>query len=246
MFIKWLQRKSMKPQDRVHNAVYLALHKAMRERAFLDVVVAGDTVIYQSIMLELDPVECTVLIDELFPGGFVGMPGQKLEVTVRQEAGKKLKFETEVIEHNMHDGTPLYILKMPDTLAGDQRRRAFRLPIASRLAIEPSFCFPDQLQPSRGLLKNVSTMGVALEVPGDLSSSLRHGDLLKGIEFDFAGVGVSCDLAVRNIQLASDKTVVGGEFMGLPMGDQEMLSRSILRVQRQRLKHAAATEQSFF
>ena len=242
MLGKWLQRKGGVAADKQHNAVYLALHKAMRARAFLDVVVTGDTEVYQSMMLELDPVERTILIDEFVPRGFVGMPGQAVQVTVRMDEGKKLRFDSEITEYTMHEGAPLYVLKMPAALDGDQRRRAFRLPIASRLAIEPHFQFPDS-EHSRGLLKNVSTIGVAVELAGDQSQRVHPGDLLKDMEFDFAGVGIRCDLAVRNIQSARNVTVVGGEFMGLSLGDQELLSRSILRVQRQRLKYSNSMEQ---
>jgi hypothetical protein len=78
-----------------HN--YLSLYQVQRDHRFLEVTIDGDDVVYQSIILELEPEERTILIDEFFPNDFVGLPGQRVSVAVRLDGGKKMQFKTDIV-----------------------------------------------------------------------------------------------------------------------------------------------------
>lgn len=222
------------------NQIYLQLHQVQRRHSLIEVVVDGDDVIYQSMILALDPEEKTILIDELFPTGFVGLAGQLVDISVRLQAGKMLKFQSEILQNHNHDGSPLYVLTMPEELHSDQRRNAYRLPISRKASIQPHFIGPDQ-QAYHAKLRNLSSSGVAMEVELDNADEFHYNDHLTDFDVDFAGLNIGCDLAIRNVEvdeLDERRVFIGASFIDLPAEEQRLLERSIMRIQRERLQYS--------
>jgi hypothetical protein len=77
--------------------VYLNLFDVQRSHALIDVAIDGVDAHYQSIILGVDPERGTISIDELFPAGFVGLPGQPVTVTVRLDGSRRLTFNTHIV-----------------------------------------------------------------------------------------------------------------------------------------------------
>ena len=220
------------------NKTYLLLHQAQRNRSFVEVVVEGDKVVYQSMILSLDPEERTILIDELFPTGFVGLAGQKVRLSIRQQAGRKLKFNSVIQQRYQHDGSPLYVLAMPGDLDCDQRRNAYRLPISHKAAIEPHFIGQDE-QPYQARLCNLSSSGIAMELEVDDVGEFHYDDQLTHLAFTFAGINIDCGLVVRNVEVtepAANRVMIGAEFVDFSPLEQRVLERSIMRIQRDRIR----------
>lgn len=222
----------------------IQLHQAMRQRSFIEVKLGGADVVYQSMILAVDPEEQTLLIDELFPAGFIGLPGQSVQISIRQKAGRKIKFSSVILEQHSHQDTPLYVLKLPLELEVDQRRNAYRLPIGKGIAVESSFTGPnDQRYPAR--LCNLSSTGISMEVEVEDPSAFHYDDSLTNVAFDFAGMNIGCELVVRNIMASEpdhNRLMIGAEFVDLSPVEQLGLERSIMRVQRDRLKYASDME----
>ena len=128
----------------------------------------------------------------------------------------------------------------------DQRRNAFRLPIGDRVAIDSQFIGPDEL-PYYGRLRNVSSSGILLDVMvrEESANSFHYNDLLSHLTFDFAGVNINCGVSVRSIdvdQADDSHCFIGAEFVDLPAHEQQLLDRSIMRIQRDRLRMAGNAE----
>ncbi len=230
--------------DLALNQTYLQLHQAQRQRSFIEVKVKGDDVVYQSIILALDPEEQTILIDELFPTGFVGMAGQRVSISIRQKAGRKLAFDSVIKEQYKDDGTPIYVLAMPKDMERDQRRSAYRLPISRTMNIESHFTGPDQ-QRYLAKLRNVSSTGISIEVEAEDAAEFHYNDQLTEVAFDFAGTNIDCELAVRNVEVTESdhpRVLIGAEFIDLPYLEKNGLEKSIMRIQRDRLKYAGSME----
>lgn len=252
MISDWLQRyrdartrrDHEKPEpDFALNKTYLTLFQAQREHYFIDVEVEGDDVVYQSMILSLDPEEKTILIDELFPRGFVGLPGQKVKVSVRQPKGHKVKFFTTILEQHTDDDAPLYVLTLPAMLDSDQRRNAYRLPVSHALRIKPQFIGPDNRNYVARLC-DVSSRGVGMELEVDDPEQFHYEDGLSHVAFDFAGISFDCDMKIKNLSVdpSHNKVVIGAEFIDLPPLDQRMLEKSIMRIQRDRIRLGADME----
>lgn len=236
--------KQQPKADSALNRTYLQLFQAQRKHYFLEVRVDGDDVLYQSMILELDPDEKTILIDELFPAGFVGLPGQRVHVEIRQPGGRKIKFATTILEQHSYDESPIYVLAMPRTLEGDQRRDAYRLPLAGGVEICPQFVGPDQRN-YLARLCNVSSSGIGMELDLDDPEHFHYNDSLSHVAFEFAGITFDCDMAVRNVAATGPehkKVWIGAEFLNLPALEQRVLEKSIMRIQRNRIRHGAEIE----
>lgn len=240
------RQKPERPEgDPSLNRTYVQLYQAQREHYFIDVQVDGDDVVYQSMILDLDPEEKTILIDELFPTGFEGLPGQRVEICIRQPKGRKVRFDSQILEQHVHDDAPVFVLAMPEEgLYADQRRKAYRLAVGSGIQIKPHFVGPDQ-QNYLARLRNLSSTGLGLEVEVDDTRQFNFNDRLKHVEFDFAGVTFDCDMTVRNISAADEaqkKVLIGAEFVDLPALEQRVLEKSIMRIQRDRIRLAGDME----
>lgn len=238
--------RSAKPAneaDQALNQSYLYLNQAKRNRSFVEVSVAGDDVVYQSMILELDPQERTILIDELFPVGFIGMVGQAVQLRIRQPEGRKLKFDAVIQQQHHYDDAPLYVLEMPREIEVDQRRRAYRLPIGNKVAISSHFIGPNQV-PYQAQVRNLSSTGMGLEVAIEDSVALNYNDLLSHVMLDFAGVNIECEMAVRSVAEEPERQslLIGAEFVDLPALEQRVLEKSIMRIQRQRINYGSELE----
>lgn len=234
--LKSAQRKPV--VDPELNQTYLTLHQCLRQRAFIEVQAKGDDISYQSMLLELDPQEKTILIDEFFPLGFQGLPGQKVQVRIRQAAGKILSFQSEILQSHLHEGVPLYVLAMPEQLDANQRRGAYRLSLPTRAGVDSTFITPERHQ-VHARLRDLSASGVGLSIEGDASRQVRRDDLLRHVAFDFAGQHFDCGLKVKSILLEEQpqpRTLVGAEFVNLPPAEERLLQRAIMRYQRERVQ----------
>ncbi|MGI1680213.1 MAG: flagellar brake protein [Cellvibrionaceae bacterium] len=228
------------------NHVYLALNRAYKNRDFLEVSVSGDTTIYQSILLEIDPEERTVLIDEFFPSAFVGLPGQKMDFSLRQAGGRSIVFEAKILERHEFDGSPVYVISMPDTLEENQRRVTFRMSVPESTKIDSSFIAPDK-QAYAAKVCDVSSGGVCIETSGEITKALRAGDSLKNTSFEFAGIDIVCDLTVKNLVDKKDTEEdsskaykrIGAQFENLSISTRRQLEQSIMQLQREQLRRTS-------
>lgn len=232
------------------NHVYLALNRAYKERDFLEVKVPGDATIYQSILLEIDPEEKTVLIDEFFPNTFVGLPGQKMHFSLRQAGGRSIMFQASIQERHEFDGSPVYVIAMPESLEENQRRLAFRMAVPSETNTESTFVAPDR-QAYSAVVKDVSSDGVCIETSGGMTQALRAGDSLKNTRFEFAGIDIVCDLTVKNLvdkkeldeSAPEEHQRIGAEFHNLPMTTRRQIQQSIMQLQREQLRRASQSRE---
>ncbi|GAB1256508.1 flagellar brake protein [Aurantivibrio plasticivorans] len=217
------------------NHVYLTLHQSHRNREFLEVTLPNDDRVYQSMLLEIDPDEGTMLIDELFPSDFVGMPGQDIHCTLRQTNGRHIQFDTQISERHQYDGSPIYVVALPAELDFDQRRASYRLPLSSLAPVESWFLAPNQQEHS-ARLKDLSIHGVCLEVE-ESAEGLSVGDSLREVSFEFAGVPILCNLRVKNVQTGSRNSQrVGAQFVNLSAAEQRRLEQAIIQEQREYLR----------
>lgn len=218
--------------------VYLNLFDVQRSHALIDVTIDGVDARYQSIILGVDPEQGTVTIDELFPHGFVGLPGQPVTITVRLDGSRRLSFASHILQRSREDGTELYTLMLPDVIDYNQRRGAFRLRFGAGRAVASEFLAPDSRRCS-ATVRDLSSTGIRLELPA--AAALNAGDVLHDLQFEFAGRSFQCRADVRNVRSnGADNTVIGAAFVDLPRVEQRSLERMIMQLQRQQAQHVGA------
>ena len=253
MLRRWLQRskantaapamtaaasESSSPDLKALRDVYLNLFDIQRSHALIDVAINGIEARYQSIILEVDPLRGTVTIDEVFPKGFVGLPGQAITVTVRLDGARKLTFNTHVLVRSETEGLETYTLALPESLDYNQRRGAFRLQMGQRWGATSEFVAPDQ-QRCSARIRDLSSTGIRLELP--IIAPLTAGDQLHDLQFEFGGRHFRCGADVRNVAEAKqsgDHLVVGAAFRDMPRAEQRSLERMIMQLQREHVQQA--------
>ena len=241
-----LRGKSSTKADNALNYTYLHLYQAQRNHDFVEIMIEGDEVAYQSMILASDPAERTILMDELFPTGFEGLSGQKVHLAIRQKGGRNIKFETIILQQHSYDDVPIVVLAMPQDIETGQRRNAYRLPINDAMTIGSRFVAPGG-HIYHGSLRNVSSTGIAVDIllDDDVGANFQYSDILDELVFDFAGTHINCEATVRNINVGgADKNhlLIGAEFVDLPLIQQRLLERSIMRIQRDRIKLSGVYE----
>lgn len=244
----WASKRSQNSeQDLVRHHIFVALQRAMMARTMLEVRVQGDERVYQSLILELDSDEGTVLIDELFPGTYEGVPGQKMDICLRQKGGRSLRFAATILQRHSYDGAPIYVINMPEDLNQDQRRASFRLPIDTEIMVESHFVGPDHCHYT-GQLRNLSSGGLCLATDQDDRIALAYDDVLKDLIFEYEGVQVECEAKVKNIITdieTRNPTQVGVQFQQMSTSEHRQLEQLILKMQRQYLRNRDDQLESF-
>jgi c-di-GMP-binding flagellar brake protein YcgR len=211
--------------------VYLNLFDVQRSHALIEVAVDGSDAHYQSIILALDPEAGSMTIDELFPAGFVGLPGQPLTITVRLDGKRRLTFSTQILARQNDEGVESYRLVLPEVVDYNQRRGAFRLQLRGGWGTVSQFLAPDRHRCS-ATVRDLSSTGIRLELQD--APQVATGDVLTDLQFEFAGRSFQCQADVRNVmQDASDNVVVGAAFVDLSRVEQRSLERMIMQMQRQ-------------
>ena len=219
--------------------VYLTLFEVQRSHELIDVAIDGSSAHYQSIILGVDPERGTVTIDELFPPGFVGLPGQRVTISVRLDGSRRMSFTTHITARQA-DGRDIdsYFLALPENIEYNQRRGAFRLQLGQGMLVTSEFVAPDQ-QSVSARIRDLSSTGVRLELLQPLP--LKEGDVLQDLKFDFAGRSFHCVADVRNLRSTKDAKealTVGAVFRDLPRAEQRSLERMIMQRQRQQAQTA--------
>ncbi len=246
MIKEWLTRYRQRPAlqsastisdlDPALRHVYLALFDVQRSHALIDVAVEGSAARFQSIILGVDPKRGTVTIDELFPRDFYGLPGQPLEVTVRIDNGRKLSFNTHIVERREQGDDLTFELALPQQLDYNQRRAALRLRFTDDFTVSSEFVTPS-LARCRARVRDLSATGIRLQLPGDIK--LTEGDALNDLNFEFAGRSFQCSANVRNVRASAEgATELGAAFVNLSKSDQRSLARVIMQLQRERSRDA--------
>ena len=217
--------------------VYLNLFDVQRSHALIDVAIDGVDAHYQSIILSVDPELGNIVIDELFPAGFVGLPGQPVTVTVRLDGNRRLSFNTHIVaRRDDAEAIDSYTLALPVSLDYNQRRGAFRLQMGHGWAVVSEFRSPD-LQHCSARVRDLSSTGIRLELPQSLA--LNEGDALEDLQFEFAGRHFRCGADVRCVSNTSergDRFLIGAAFRDLPRIEQRSLERMIMQMQRQQVQ----------
>lgn len=212
----------------------LNLIEAQRSRAIIDVAVAGLKQDYQSVILGVDIARGSMLIDELFPAGFIGLVDQSLTIKVRRMDGSRVSFSTRIIERSRAGEVDNYRIALPANIDYKQRREVFRLPVPQDMVMRSEFCTADHQFCAAHVL-DVSATGVRLELQNAID--VAAGDVLTGLDFEFAGNHFQCQADVRHVH--SDRSggiAIGVAFRNISRPQQRLLERSIMQLQRRSVR----------
>ncbi len=199
---------------------------------------------FQSLILKVDPVNQSLLIDEFFPmqADIAIIPGENIEITSSGK-GLPVKFSSAIGSIEILDGSPAYRIALPKKIRANQRREYFRVAVDydmnTRLRINLSGGDMVMCQ-----IINMSSSGMSFSVDKNVSEQLASNRKLKDAKFTLPdGSILNCDLEVKSYEYRRPPhrcTVIGARFDSLPRSSQKQLDKLIVTLQRLSRRTAAS------
>lgn len=218
--------------------IKLDLIEAQHAHAIIDIQPEGSADIYQSTILNVDAVTKTIVIDELFPQGFLGKAGQPLTVTLRLAGNRRVSFSTRLLAVKSYSDSTHYHLALPADIGYNQRRETYRFRLSQPFAGTSEFVTDDQFY-CAGVVQDISLNGVRLALQHRVA--LQAGDALPQLTFEFAGLTFQCQADVRNVQSdESGNVAIGVKFRNMPRPQQRSLEQTLARWHREQARQTAA------
>lgn len=191
---------------------------------------------FQSLILKVDPVNQSLLIDEFFPmqADIAIIPGENIEITSSSK-GLPIKFSSVIGSIEILDGSPAYRIALPKKIRANQRREYFRVAVDYDMNTRLRINLADGDMANCQII-NMSSSGVSFSVNKNISEQLVSNRNLNDAKFVMPdGSILSCDLEVKSYEYRKPPhrcTVIGARFDSLPRSSQKQLDKLIVSLQR--------------
>ena len=211
------------------------LKRVLGERALISVRIGKQSDTYNSIILDVDPGQAQISLDELFPQR--GHAKMRVGVPVHVDArlkGVRVMFSTDVSAIEESNGIALYRLPFPATMIYRQRRRHHRAQIDQNQHMSISLPLPLK-HLIQGELVDISTSGICSRIKYVDSTQLENEQAIRAATIALPGQNeITCDLEVRSIRHFPDKgySLVGSEFIDIPPATQSYVNRVVAMLDR--------------
>lgn len=215
----------------------VALLRGLKDgHALLSVAVDGESALYTSAVLDVDPARGYLLLDELSPrrGHERLIETRRLRVRARLH-GIEVRFPGDVREVGGTAGIAYYQIAVPDTLYYRQRRTHFRVEIGAALVIPVHLeRTPDEA--FDGALHDLSVGGVGAYLP---ETALKRGDTVPTCVVQIPNappVRSALEVCFVRFDEARRKVRIGGRFLGLTPAQHKALARFVAELERKLLQ----------
>ena len=191
---------------------------------------------FQSLILKVDVVHQSLLIDELFPmqADMSVVPGENIEITSSGK-GLPVKFSSTIATIEMLDGSPAYRIALPRKVKANQRREFFRLSVSKDVEVGLRIPLVGGNLALCNVL-NVSSSGVGFSIDKNISEQLQSSRILRGVKLSLPdSTSIYCDLEVKSYEYRKPPhrcTVMGARFFELATPMQKQLDKAMVSLQR--------------
>jgi len=219
------------------------LSRLQREHHLVKINIADTTNSFNSMIVDVDAEKKTMLLDVLHPDASHQqmLKHKKFSLNVDYD-GVKIGFKGAVKKVVTDDDKPAYLVDFPDTMLYQQRRQAFRAPIAKDMALKIILTDPETNKSCEGIIDNVSRDGLCLQ----FDHTEKYGfDKFKHVSSQFLtteNIEIVCEIEIRNIMQDSVHryTKVGVKFINLDKQQKRHIQNFSLKMERQMMKRKRA------
>lgn len=213
------------------------LKKVKDSRTLIQVTLPGRATEYNSALLDIQPEQGYLLLDELTPAeGHQLLTAQcELTATIRLR-GVDMRFTGTVQEIGGQAGIAYYRVEFPQRLYYRQRRAAYRVRLGMGLLIPFNIAREDG-KPYQGRLDDISLGGLGAELKQQ--TPFDPGDLLPGCAIQLPnGDKIDCEIEVRYISKDQQhkKFHLGARFVNLDRTHQHILQRFVAEAERELMR----------
>lgn len=218
------------------------LRPLQQQHIILSVALPGAKRLYNSTLLEIDPEQGFLLLDELNPGDGHALISQasRIGLTAHRE-GIEIKMLLDLNEVGSDKGIAFYKTDFPKTIRYRQRRNSFRITIsaAQRIPVELS---DEQDRTFSGELQDISAEGMCLRLP--LKTAIPETDSSVPLNYTITLPGrkmISGQFVARHavIHEASRCHHIGGHFEQPDRAQARAIERFVIELQREERRKAA-------
>lgn len=194
---------------------------------------------FQSAIITIDKLNDTLIVDELFPKpDFKIKEGESLYFEFHQN-GELTSFKAAFISYTHTNGTPAISTNYPHHIKHEQRRDNFRLVL--KTGQTPSAKLTPSYQPTlSGIVKDISSHGLRINIQGNEIDVLKKGDILKSCHINLDdNKTIECQLTIRSRHFHSRPyrhTQIGTEITDIQLSDRKRLNHYVNQQQRLQCK----------
>jgi len=198
--------------------------------------------LFQSMVLSVDEINKTILIDELFPQPEIKLLADQTLYFESHDNGSTTSFSSTVITDTRSNGLPALLLNLPDVIKLEQRRNNFRLQLRNNQPVSAKL-FQNHYDALSGMVKDISNHGLRINLTGNQTDELQHGDILQHCEINLDEMNqIECQLTVRSKRYFSRPyrhTQIGTEITDIKLKHRDLLTHYVTRQQRMQCRQRA-------
>lgn len=225
----------------IHNAD--KLQKIIDKKSRLLVKVERSRQVYQSMLLSVDTFNQTLLLDELFPQPDIQLENDQLIYIEFHDQGSITSFSSQFMTTTRRHGLPAILITYPDVIECDQRRNCFRLAIDQQQTVSAKL-FQNRYDNFYGIVKDISSHGLRINLSGNQSDQLDQGDVLQSCVIKLDDINqIECQLTVRSKRYFNRPyrhTQIGTEITAIDLKHRNLLTNYVSHQQRQQCRQRAA------
>lgn len=223
-----------------HARISAVLRRIMANRSLLTVRIPGNGTTYNSAMLEVNPEQGFLILDELNSksGHALVSKTSELIVTARAE-GVETRFTGRVVDIGLDNGVTYYRVTFPKNIHYSQRRAHYRAPagIAKESSVVLTRANNEMIT---GLLHDISVGGVGVRLRKSTPDLIEEGETVPRCVIHFPDGGeFICVAEVRSIRqgMKGNYRVLGLKFIDLSAPQRSKIQRFVAGLDREIRKH---------
>jgi c-di-GMP-binding flagellar brake protein YcgR len=205
-------------------------------RALLNVTVRGEPKAFLSAVLDVNPTEGYLLLDELVPkGGHEALLRERRLDIYAQTSGVDISFAGVLLEARVESDGALYRLALPEVLYYRQRREYYRVRVSRGQHI-PFVIRDTEGNEIEGSLHDISAGGLGSEFLRATGLSLEQGQVLTDCMLRLLNdmtLNVSVEVRFVSEDAHARTLRLGGRFVDLPAHERKLIEHFVATLDRE-------------
>jgi len=217
--------------------IYSVLASLQKSRSPITIRFENNDRQYTSLILRTELEEGYIIIDEIAPQDGHQLAMQKQPFSIRgSHGGVSLFFRPNVIAGSgIQSDIAFYKVLFPAEMIYQQRRGAYRAPVARALNIMATLGAPERQQRLTGRLHDLSISGCRINFEGEVMPTLTRGDQFPECHIALETFAIDTAVTVKHATFIRDwkETTCGFQFDGLTKTTQRAIDRFVYFLQRE-------------
>lgn len=217
--------------------IYSILASVQKSRSPITIKFENSERYYTSLILRTELEEGYIIIDEIAPEDGHQLALQKQPFSIRgSHGGVSLFFRPNVIAGSgTQSDIAFYKVKFPEEMIYQQRRGAYRAPVARALGIKATVSAPERNQTLTGRLYDLSISGCRINFEGELKPEPVRGDRFSECHIELEDFAINTPVTLKHASFVRDwnETTCGFQFEGLTKTTQRAIDRFVYFLQRE-------------